>query len=101
MQATRIAVIEDEAAIADAIAARLRNEGFEVATAADGPAGVELCQRLKPDLVILDVMLPGFDGVEVCRRIQKDTHVPVIMLTALDSETDKVVGLSVGADDYV
>ena len=101
MQATKIAVIEDEAAIAEAIAARLRNEGFDVATAGDGPTGVELCKEYRPDLVILDVMLPGFDGVEVCRLIQKDSHLPVIMLTALDSETDKVVGLSVGADDYV
>ena len=101
MQSTKIALIEDEAAIADAISARLRNEGFDVATAADGPSGVELCRSFRPDLVILDVMLPGFDGVEVMRRVRSDSHVPVIMLTALDSETDKVVGLSVGADDYV
>lgn len=101
MQATKIAVIEDEVAIADAIAARLRNEGFDVQTAFDGPSGIDLCRRYAPDLVVLDVMLPGLDGVEVCRAIQKDTNVPVIMLTALDSEADKLVGLAVGADDYI
>lgn len=101
MSPTTIAVIEDEATIAASVAARLRNEGFTVETARDGPSGVDLCERLRPDLVILDVMLPGLDGIEVCRRIQKDRHVPVIMLTALDAETDKLVGLGVGADDYV
>lgn len=94
-------MIEDEAAIASAIAARLRKEGFEVDTAADGPSGVDLCARLKPDLVILDLMLPGFDGLEVCRRIQRERPLPVLMLTARDSETDMLVGLGVGADDYM
>ena len=94
-------MIEDEAAIATSVAARLRNEGFEVDLAADGPTGVEMCERLQPDLVVLDVMLPGFDGFEVCRRIQRDRHVPVLMLTALDQETDLIVGLRVGADDYM
>ncbi|MGH2735045.1 MAG: response regulator transcription factor [Actinomycetota bacterium] len=97
----RIVVIEDEAAIANAVAARLRGEGFEVAVAFDGPSGVELCETTPPDLVVLDVMLPGMDGLEVCRRIQRDRPVPVIMLTALDSETDVLVGLGVGADDYL
>ena len=98
---TTIAVIEDEVTIAAAVAARLRAEGFGVELAHDGPTGVALCDRIHPDVVILDLMLPGFDGLEVCRRIQGKRHVPVIMLTALDSEVDKVIGLGVGADDYV
>ena len=94
-------VIEDEAPIADAVAARLRSEGFEVEVAGDGPSGVELVDRVQPDLVVLDLMLPGFDGLEVCRRIQRDRPVPVLMLTAKDAETDLLVGLAVGADDYL
>jgi len=101
MEKRRIAVIEDEATIADSVAARLRAEGFEVEIAGDGPAGVELCRRFRPDLVVLDLMLPGIDGLEVCRRIQRDRELPVLMLTARDSETDLEVGLAVGADDYV
>lgn len=96
-----IVVIEDEAIIASAVAARLRKEGFRVEIACDGPSGVDLCQRVRPDLVVLDLMLPGFDGLEVCRRIQIQRPVPVIMLTARDSETDLLVGLAVGADDYL
>jgi DNA-binding response OmpR family regulator len=96
-----VVVIEDEASIASAVAARLRSEGFRVETAADGPTGVTLCHDLRPDLVILDLMLPGLDGLEVCRRVQKDRPVPVLMLTARDSETDMLVGLAVGADDYM
>ena len=100
--ATRsILVVEDEATIAQAVAARLRSEGFAVEVAADGPSAVTLCERLRPDLVVLDLMLPGLDGLEVCRRIQRDRPVPVLMLTARDSETDLVVGLAVGADDYL
>lgn len=97
----RIAVIEDESTIADAVAARLRAEGFDVKTAADGFAGVELCKSFRPDLVVLDLMLPGLDGLEVCRRIQQERHVPVVMLTARDSETDLEIGLAVGGDDYL
>jgi DNA-binding response OmpR family regulator len=97
----RIAVIEDEATIAASVAARLRAEGFEVETAADGIAGVELCRNFRPDLVILDLMLPGIDGLEVCRRIQQERQVAVLMLTARDSETDLEIGLGVGADDYL
>ena len=96
-----IVVIEDEASIASAVAARLRSEGFAVEIAADGPGGVALCERVRPDLVVLDLMLPGLDGLEVCRRIQHDRPLPVLMLTARDSETDKVIGLAVGADDYL
>ena len=97
----RIAVIEDEATIAASVAARLRAEGFDVEIARDGTAGVDLCRTYRPDLVILDLMLPGIDGIEVCRLIQRDRRVPVLMLTARDSETDLEVGLGVGADDYM
>jgi len=96
-----IVIVEDEPAIADALAVRLRAEGFAVEVAHDGPRGVELCERMAPDLVVLDVMLPGIDGHEVCRRIQRERAVPVLMLTALDAETDLLVGLGVGADDYM
>jgi DNA-binding response OmpR family regulator len=99
--ARRILVVEDEATIADAVAARLRSEGYDVRLAADGPSGVEAARRWEPDLVLLDLMLPGLDGLEVCRRIQKDRHVPVLMVTARDDETDLVIGLAVGADDYL
>jgi DNA-binding response OmpR family regulator len=99
--ARKILVVEDEAPIADAVAARLRSEGYEVQLSADGIDGVERARRWEPDLVLLDLMLPGLDGLEVCRRIQKDRHVPVLMLTARDDETDLVVGLAVGADDYL
>ena len=101
MTVRKIALIEDEESIAEAVAARLRTEGFEVVRASDGPAGVALCERERPDAVVLDVMLPGLDGLEVCRRIQRDRSVPVLMLTARDSETDVLVGLGVGADDYM
>ncbi len=96
-----ILVVEDEASIAEAVATRLRSEGFQVSIAADGPSGVERCRDLRPDLVVLDLMLPGLDGLDVCREIQRDRPVPVLMLTARDSETDLVVGLEVGADDYL
>jgi len=96
-----VLVVEDEASIAEAVAARLRSEGFSVEIAADGLGAVAACERLQPDLVVLDLMLPGLDGLEVCRRIQRDRPVPVLMLTARDSETDLVVGLAVGADDYL
>lgn len=94
-------VVEDEPAIADAVVSRLRSEGFDVRSVGDGLAAVELCRHWRPDLVVLDLMLPGIDGLEVCRRIQAERRVPVVMLTARDDETDLVVGLSVGADDYV
>ena len=94
-------VVEDESAIATAIASRLKQEGFRVETAATGPTGVQLCERVEPDLVILDLMLPGFDGLEVCKQIQETRAVPVLMLTARDAEKDVLIGLGVGADDYM
>jgi len=96
-----VVVIEDEQPIAQAVAARLRSEGYDVDIAADGPGGVSLCDRLRPDLVVLDLMLPGLDGLEVCKRIQRERAVPVLMLTARDGESDLLVGLAVGADDYM
>ncbi len=96
-----ILVVEDEPTIAEAVASRLRSEGFEVTVVGDGPSAVDTCAELRPDLVVLDIGLPGFDGLEVCRRIQVHRRVPVVMLTARDDETDMLVGLGVGADDYL
>jgi DNA-binding response OmpR family regulator len=101
MSARTIVLVEDEETIAGAVAARLRAEGFTVEVAGDGPGGVELCRAVAPDLVILDLMLPGFDGIEACRRMQAERPVPVLMLTARTSETDVLVGLGMGADDYM
>ncbi|MGH2746914.1 MAG: response regulator transcription factor [Actinomycetota bacterium] len=96
-----ILVVEDEETIAAAVAARLSSEGFRVEIARDGQSAVEMCGLIRPDLVVLDLMLPEIDGLEVCRRIQADRPVPVLMLTARDSETDVIIGLGVGADDYM
>ncbi len=96
-----IVVVEDQQSLAEAIAVRLRSEGFAVSLAFDGPTGVATCNQVQPDAVVLDLNLPGFDGLEVCRQIQRDRRVPVVMLTARDSETDLLVGLAVGADDYI
>ena len=97
----RILVVEDERTIAESIAVRLRAEGFAVDVAYDGPSAVAKARLTEPDLVVLDVMLPGFDGLEVCRRIQAERAVSVLMLTARGDETDLLVGLAVGADDYL
>jgi DNA-binding response OmpR family regulator len=101
MQPRTVLVVEDEAPIAAAVAARLRSEGFRVEIAHSGPDAVQACHRLRPALVVLDLMLPGLDGLEVLRRIQDERPVPVLMLTARDSETDLLVGFGLGADDYV
>ncbi|NKZ05551.1 response regulator transcription factor [Actinomadura latina] len=98
---TRVLVVEDEPTIARAVADRLAAEGFGVEVAGDGPSAVERARGYEPHLIVLDVMLPGFDGLEVCRRVQAERPVPVLMLTARDDETDLLVGLGVGADDYV
>jgi len=97
----RILVIEDDETIAHAVAERLRSAGFSVEVAVDGHSGVDAAMRQQPDLVVLDLMLPGLDGLEVCRRIQRDSRVPVLILTARDDESDVLVGLAVGADDYL
>jgi DNA-binding response OmpR family regulator len=96
-----VLVVEDEPAIATAVARRLAAEGYQVETVGDGLAAVDAAARLTPDVVVLDVMLPGIDGLEVCRRIQAERPVPVLMLTARDDETDMLIGLGVGADDYM
>ncbi len=96
-----ILVVEDEAVIADAIASRLRSEGYNVTVASDGPEAVAAEDEVRPDLIVLDLNLPGFDGIEVCRRVQGHRRVPVIMLTARDDETDMLIGLGVGADDFM
>ncbi len=97
----RVLVVDDEPTIAGSIAARLRAEGYTVDVAHDGPSAIASFEADEPDLVVLDVMLPGFDGLEVCRRIQARRPIPVLMLTARDTETDLLVGLAVGADDYL
>src|SRR6476661_7226464 len=97
----RILVVEDEPTINQAVADRLVGSGYDVVQAWDGPGAVTQFTDTAPDLVVLDVMLPGFDGHEVCRRIQAQRPVPVLMLTARDDEADVLVGLGVGADDYL
>ena len=96
-----VLVVEDDPTINAALTERLRAEGFTVTAAFDGPGAVSAFAEHGPDLVVLDVMLPGFDGLEVCRRIQAERPVPVLMVTARDDETDILVGLGVGADDYL
>ena len=96
-----ILVVDDEKPISDIIVFILKNEGYEVTTAFDGEEAIEQYTKVEPDLVILDLMLPKMDGLEVCREIRKTSAVPIIMLTAKDSEIDKVLGLELGADDYV
>ena len=98
---TRVLVVEDEESFSDPLSYLLRKEGYEVAIADDGPAALEEFDRNGADLVLLDLMLPGLPGTEVCRQLRTRSNVPVIMLTAKDSEIDKVVGLELGADDYV
>jgi two-component system response regulator RegX3 len=98
---TRVLVVEDEDSISEPLAYMLRKEGFEVTVAENGPAGLVAFDRDGADLVLLDLMLPGLSGTEVCRELRTRSAVPVIMLTARDSEVDKVVGLELGADDYV
>ncbi|HET9897893.1 MAG TPA: response regulator transcription factor [Streptosporangiaceae bacterium] len=98
---TRVLVVEDEESFSDALSYMLRKEGFEVAVCPTGPAALDTFDRTGADLVLLDLMLPGLPGSEVCRALRERSSVPVIMLTAKDSEIDKVVGLELGADDYV
>jgi two-component system, OmpR family, response regulator RegX3 len=97
----RILVVEDDAAIADAVALNLREEGFEVAVARRGDEGLNRAQGEGFDLVILDLMLPGLSGGEICRLLRRRSQMPILMLTARSAEVDKIVGLEIGADDYV
>ncbi len=98
---TKILVIDDEPSIVNLVSAYLKPEGYEVYTAADGPSGLKAARAYGPDIVLLDVMLPGMDGIELLSRLRRESDVYVILLTARTEETDKIVGLSVGADDYV
>ena len=98
---TTVLVVDDEANLLDLVKGYLEREGFVVATASDGPTAVDTARALGPDLVVLDLMLPGFDGLEVCRRLRQFTDAYVLMLTARADEVDRIVGLEVGADDYL
>ncbi|MBI5296237.1 MAG: response regulator transcription factor [Chloroflexi bacterium] len=98
---TKILVIDDEPSIVNLVSAYLKPEGYEVYTALDGLSGLKAARAYKPDLIVLDVMLPGMDGIELLSRLRRESEVYVILLTARTEETDKIVGLSVGADDYV
>ena len=98
---TRVLVVEDEESYSEALAYMLRKEGFEVAVAATGPQALKDFDRSGADIVLLDLMLPGLSGTEVCRSLRQRSTVPIIMVTARDAEIDKVVGLEIGADDYV
>lgn len=97
----RILVVDDEQTFRETLAFNLRRDGYEVVTAADGHAALEQFERSKPDIVLLDLMLPVLSGTEVCRKIRSFSQVPIIMVTAKDDEIDKVVGLEIGADDYL
>ncbi|MCD2137972.1 MULTISPECIES: response regulator YycF [Salinicoccus] len=97
----KIVVVDDERPIADILEFNLEKEGYEVHSAYDGNDALELILEVVPDIVLLDIMLPGMDGMEVCREVRKKHDMPIIMLTAKDSEIDKVLGLELGADDYV
>jgi DNA-binding response OmpR family regulator len=97
----RVLVVDDESNLRHTLGYALRQEGYEVLTAENGEDGLEMFRTTKPELVILDVMLPRLDGFEVCRRIRRESEVPILMLTARDTELDKVVGLEIGADDYL
>jgi len=97
----KVLVVEDELTLLDTLEYNLTRQGYEVHTAADGPTALEVARQEKPDLIVLDVMLPGLDGFEICRILRQEMSVPILMLTARDDEVDKVVGLEVGADDYM
>ena len=101
MSEQTVLVVDDEEAIAEAVRARLESEGYRVLVASDGPQAIEQHAEHHPDLVVLDLMLPGMDGLEVCKQIQRDGWTPVLMLTAKTEEADKVAGFAVGADDYL
>jgi DNA-binding response OmpR family regulator len=98
---TQILVVDDEPSLAQSISYTLRKEGYEVTTAGDGASAIDLARESHPDLIVLDVMLPGIDGLEVCRRVRRKSAVPILMLTARADEIDRIIGLEVGADDYL
>lgn len=96
-----IAIIEDEKAISDIVKYNLEKEGYRIYTAYDGEAGMKLIETVDPDLILLDIMMPKIDGLEVCRRVRQTKETPIILLTAKAEEIDKVLGLELGADDYM
>jgi len=97
----KILVVEDEPTLLETLEYNLTRQGYQVYTAADGLAALEVARRERPDAIVLDIMLPGLDGFEVCRILRREMSVPILMLTARDDEVDKIVGLEVGADDYL
>jgi len=99
--AQSVLVVEDEASIASFVSLYLKNAGYEVRTAANGTEALASAEREKPSLIVLDLMLPDIDGIEICRRIRQKSDVPILMLTARDEDVDKIIGLEVGADDYL
>jgi DNA-binding response OmpR family regulator len=99
--AEKILIVEDEQTLQETLAYNLKRQGYEVITAGDGALALEIAREQRPDLIILDIMLPGIDGFEVCRVLRQEMNTPVLMLTARDDEIDRVVGLEVGADDYM
>ena len=96
-----ILVVDDERVVTEVVERYLSLENYEISLASDGPEALRIAQEWAPDLIVLDLMLPGVDGLEVCRRIRKESEVPIIMLTAKGEEADRIVGLEIGADDYV
>lgn len=101
MEAARILIVDDEAPIVDLVCAYLKQDGFQIAIAADGLTALEQAQRFQPDLVVLDVLLPDLDGLEVCRRLRQQTNSGILMVSARAEEVDRLLGLGVGADDYL
>lgn len=101
MAAPRILVVDDDEAIADLIEIHLLSEGYQVSKASSGPEALRLVEEEQPDLVILDIMMPGMDGLEVCRAIRRERNVPILMLSAKSEDVDKILGLKIGADDYL
>ena len=99
--ATRILVVDDERVVTEVVARYLSLENFDISLASSGTEALQIAQEWAPDLIVLDLMIPGVDGLEVCRRIRRDSQVPIIMLTARGEEADRIVGLEIGADDYV
>jgi len=99
--AEKILIVEDELTLQETLAFNLKRQGYVVETAPDGYSAIEKANQIQPDLILLDIMLPGMDGFEVCRTVRKVMNVPILMLTARDDEIDRVVGLEVGADDYL
>jgi DNA-binding response OmpR family regulator len=98
---SKILIVEDELTLQETLEYNLTHQGYEVRVAGDGPEALETARGFEPDIVLLDVMLPGIDGFEICRILRQETNVPILMLTARDSEIDRVIGLEIGADDYL